>query len=129
MIKIGRTLVRSMMVPFIAVPMAWPVLLTAQQVDEIVVTARKRQESLQDIPLSISVLSGEQLRERGITSNYDVADFTVNFNTEQQVGRSLDRPIIRGMAAPSVDGEPNASYFVDGVYVSGSISTATLEAV
>ena len=129
MIKIDRTLVRNLTVPFVVVPLAWPVLLTAQQVDEIIVTARKRQENLQDIPLSISVLNGAQLRERGITSNYEVADFTVNFNTEQQVGRSLDRPIIRGMAAPSVDGEPNASYFVDGVYVSGSISTATLEAV
>ena len=117
------------MVTFLSAAMVWPLLLTAQGLDEIVVTARKRQENLQDIPLSISVLTGQQLRDRGISNNYEVADFTVNFNTEQQVGRSLDRPIIRGQAAPSVDGEANASYFIDGVYVSGSISTAALEAI
>jgi outer membrane receptor protein involved in Fe transport len=122
-------LVRNSIASLLALSLVCPVLLSAQGLDEIVVTARKRQENLQDIPLSISVLTGAQLRDRGITSNYDVADFTVNFNTEQQVGRSLDRPIIRGQAAPSVDGEPNASYFIDGVYVSGSISTAALEAI
>lgn len=129
MSTIDRTFVRNLIASCLAVSLGWPVLLSAQQVDEIVVTARKRQESLQDIPISISVLNGAQLQDRGISSNYGVADFTVNFNTEQQVGRSLDRPIIRGMAAPSVDGEPNASYFIDGVYVSGSISTAALEAI
>jgi len=129
MSKIERTLVRKLIVSLLAVPLGWPILANSQQFDEIVVTARKREESLQDIPLSISVLSGQQLRDRGITSNYEVADFTVNFNTEQQIGRSLDRPIIRGMAAPSVDGEPNAAYFIDGVFVSGSISTAALEAI
>lgn len=129
MSKANRTFVRRVAATFVAVSLSWPFLLNAQGLDEIVVTARKRQESLQDIPLSISVLNSVQLRDRGISSNYGVADFTVNFNTEQQVGRSLDRPIIRGMAAPSVDGEPNASYFIDGVYVSGSISTAALEAI
>jgi outer membrane receptor protein involved in Fe transport len=94
--------------------------------EEMIVTARKREESLQDVPISITAFSAKQLMDRGITSNYEVADFTVNFNTEQQVGRNLDRPIIRGQAAPSVDGEPNASYFIDGVYVSGSVSTASL---
>jgi iron complex outermembrane receptor protein len=129
MSKANRTFVRRLAATFVAVSSGWPFLLNAQGLDEIVVTARKRQESLQDIPLSISVLNGAQIRDRGISSNYGVADFTVNFNTEQQLGRSLDRPVIRGMAAPSVDGEPNASYFIDGVYVSGSISVAALEAV
>ncbi len=103
----------------------------AQAIDEITVTARKREESLQEVPLSISALSSEQLRHRGIANNYDLAYFTPNFNTVQQTGRRLDRPVIRGMAAPATRGEPNASYFIDGVYVShrSSISTATLEAV
>lgn len=129
MTKVERRIIRNGIASFLTVSIGWPLLLSAQNLDEIVVTARKREESLQDIPLSISVLSGQQLRDRGISNNYEVADFTVNFNTEQQVGRSLDRPVIRGQAAPSVDGEPNASYFIDGVYVSGSISTAALEAI
>lgn len=101
----------------------------AAGVEEIVVTARKREESVQTVPLSISALSGQQLQELGAGSDYDVANFTVNFNTVQQVGRDLDRPVIRGQAAPSVGGEPNASYFIDGVFITSSISTATLDVI
>jgi len=95
------------------------------QLEEIVVTARKMEESLQEVPISISAFSGSQMRERGIQNNYDLAAFTPNFSTTQRVGRQLDRPIIRGMANPAVRGESNASYFIDGIFVSGSISTAT----
>ena len=94
--------------------------------DEIVVTARKREESLQDVPLSISAFTSEQLQNAGVANNYEVATLAPNFNTLQQVGRRLDRPTIRGQASPAVTGEANASYFVDGVFVSGSVSTITL---
>ena len=99
------------------------------QMEEITVTARKVEESLQDVPISISALTGEQMRERGIQDNYGVAAFTPNFNTSQRVGRQLDRPTIRGMANPAVRGEPNASYFIDGIFVSSSISTATTQSM
>lgn len=98
-------------------------------VTEIIVTARKREESLQDVPLSIATLSAEQLQGRGLLSDYDIANFTVGFRTLQQTGRDTDRPTIRGMGAPVSRGEPNASYFIDGVFVSGSISTAVTGAV
>lgn len=96
---------------------------------EIIVTARKREESLQDVPLSIATLDASQLQGRGLTSDYDIANFTVGFRTLQQTGRDTDRPTIRGMGAPVTRGEPNASYFIDGVFVSGSISTAVTGAV
>jgi iron complex outermembrane receptor protein len=102
-----------------------PVLAQAQSVDEIVVTARKREESLQEVPISISAFSSEQMRKRGINSNYDVANFTPNFSTVKLTGRDTDRPTIRGMTAPNSRGEPNASYFIDGVFVGRSISTTT----
>ncbi|MDG1463395.1 MAG: TonB-dependent receptor, partial [Gammaproteobacteria bacterium] len=94
--------------------------------EELVVTAKKRSQSLQDTPLSITALSAGQLQQVGATNNYDVALLTPNFSTNQQLGRRLDRPVIRGQSAPAVGGEPNASYFIDGVFVSGSISSATL---
>jgi len=94
--------------------------------EEIVVTARKRAESLQDIPLSVTAFSAETLERAGAFDNEDVALLTPNFSTNRQVGRRLDRPTIRGMAAPSTGSAPNASYFIDGVFVSGSIQTMTL---
>lgn len=115
-----------LLVTLLGVGTAWA---NQPAIEEIVVTARKRAESLQDVPLSVSVFSDQEIRSRGLTSDFDVANFTVNFNTVQQVGRELDRPVIRGQAASAVRGEANASYFVDGVYVSSSISTATLDVV
>lgn len=94
--------------------------------EEITVTAKKRAASLQETPLSISAFSADQLQRVGATNNYDVALLTPNFSTNKQLGRRLDRPVIRGMAGPAVGGEPNASYFIDGVFVSGSISSSTL---
>jgi outer membrane receptor protein involved in Fe transport len=109
----------------VAVVSSLPVLAQAQSIDEIVVTARKREESLQEVPISISAFSTEQMRERGISNNYEVASFTPNFNTVKLTGRDTDRPTIRGMTAPNSRGEPNASYFIDGVFVGRSISTTT----
>jgi iron complex outermembrane receptor protein len=104
--------------PFNAMAQAGP--------EEIVVTARKREESLQDVPISITAFGADQIQSMGLTNNNDIATMTVNFNTMQQLGRRLDRPVIRGMAAPETFGEPNASYFIDGAYLSGSISAYTL---
>ncbi len=100
-----------------------------QAIEEIVVTARKREESLQEVPLPISAFSERQIEERGITDNYEIALFTPNFNTVKRVGRQIDRPTIRGMANPEQAGEPNASYFIDGIFVASSISTATTDVI
>lgn len=118
---------------------AWPVIAVfclifplhafSQMPDEIVVTARKKAESLQEVPLSVTAFTADQLQAQGIRNNYELADFTVNFSTQQQLGRRDDRPVIRGMTAPATRGEPNASYFIDGAFVSGSISTAMLGTV
>lgn len=94
--------------------------------DEIVVTARKQKETLQEVPLSVTAFSAEKLEQVGAFDNEDVALLTPNFNTERQVGRRLDRPTVRGMASPPTGAEPNASYFIDGVFVSGSIQSQTL---
>jgi iron complex outermembrane receptor protein len=103
-----------------------PAHVAAQALEEMVVTARKKEESLQDVPLSITAFSAEQLQQAGASNNDDIAALTVNFNTVRQVGRRLDRPTIRGQASAATGVEPNASYFIDGAFVAGSISTATL---
>jgi outer membrane receptor protein involved in Fe transport len=110
------------------VAIAAPVV-AQQPMEDIIVTARKREESLQEVPISITAFTAAQLEAKGIANNYEVALFTPNFSTQKQVGRTLDRPTIRGMAASSTNGEPNASYFVDGIYVASSISSAITDVV
>ncbi len=96
-------------------------------IEQITVTARKTEENLQDVPISVAVFTDEQMRDLGIRNNYDVAAYTANFNTVQRIGRAGDRPVVRGMSNPPDpnQSEPNASYFIDGVFVSSSIATAT----
>lgn len=51
--------------------------------EEIVVTAQKRAESLQDVPISVSAMSGEKLAEAGIPSMGDFSAYVPNFNVTQ----------------------------------------------
>ena len=113
----------------LALIVSLPSVGMAQGIEEIIVTARKKEESLQEVPLSIAAFTARQMRTLGLNNNYDVAAFTPNFNTMQLVGRDNDRPVIRGMANPGSRGEPNASYFIDGVFVARTISTLTTAAM
>jgi iron complex outermembrane receptor protein len=98
---------------------------------EIVVTARKREEALQDVPLTVTAVAAVQIEERGIRDARDLALFVPGFSNVASFGRSSnERPTIRGQS--NILGAPNASYFVDGVYISGSATsteTANLERI
>ena len=99
-------------------------------IEEIIVTARKREENLQDIPLTVSAFTESALEERGITSLQDIADFTPGFDFAQAFGRNDFRPVIRGQA--NILGRANAGLFIDGIIVeegNASIPMAALERV
>ncbi len=95
--------------------------------EEIVVVARKREEKLQDVPISITAFTAQAIRDRNIQDSYDLAAFTPNFNFTQNLGRRLDVPNIRGQFGPlNASTPPNASFFVDGVFVTGSVGSTSL---
>jgi outer membrane receptor protein involved in Fe transport len=94
---------------------------------EVIVTARKREESLQDVPISITAFSEETLTQRGVESIYDLALLTPNLSFTQSFGRVFDRPVIRGQS--QILGERTVSYVVDGVYIAGALSGADLDDV
>lgn len=89
-------------------------------ITEIVVTARRAEESLQKVPLSITALGAKDLEAAGISSVEDIAALTPGFSFRNGFGRGFQRPVIRGMA--NIGGAANASFFIDGVYVNGPIS-------
>ena len=51
-----------------------------QTLEEIVVTARKRQESLQDTPVAVTAFTGDELDQKGITNLVDLSGFAPNLN-------------------------------------------------
>lgn len=85
--------------------------------DEIVVTARKTSENIQDIPLAISALTAEQLSTRNVRDTADVAVLTPGLNFEQYSG-GFGTPVIRGAAQARIsDLDQNVASFFDGIYL------------
>ncbi len=104
-----------------ALPVAIPVNAA---VSEIVVTARKRQENLQDVPLSVTAFTGESLTRKNIVNFQEVAKLTAGFEFDQNLDRTFERPVIRGQS--SVLGSSPVSTFINGVYFNGALNTLDL---
>ncbi|MEO0575683.1 MAG: TonB-dependent receptor [Pseudomonadota bacterium] len=90
----------------------------ADEIDEIIVTARGREENVQDVSIAITAFDFEQLERRGITELEDVARFTAGFAFEDVEGGAAN-PSIRGQSTlrGSVAREQTVATFVDGVYM------------
>lgn len=125
--KMRASLLRTSAACALALTMAEPVSAQQMVLEEIVVTARKREESLQEIPLSIAAFSVDQLRDKGIDNVHELAEATAGFAMDRGFGRFFDRPVIRGQS--SILGGSNASFFVDGVFVNGSIASTTIDSL
>lgn len=100
----------------------------ADVVDEIIVTSRKREESLMEIPVSVSVIDSEFIESSNLLSVNDIAAVTPGFKVNNAFGRQGDRPVIRGVSGIST-GIELAGYFVDGVYVSGTLTSFDLDSI
>ncbi|WP_446830769.1 TonB-dependent receptor [Candidatus Foliamicus sp.] len=98
--------------------------------EEIIVTARKREESVQDIPIAVSAFTSDDIRELGLGSMDDLALYIPGFSFHSGFGRNaaLDRPAVRGQTTilNGIAGVKAVSTFVDGVYVGGLVSSVDL---
>lgn len=84
--------------------------------EEVMVTAQKRQESLQDVPISVVAISAEAMQDANIDSMADVANFTPNLSVYSHPPFTSLR--VRGLGSPFDKGfEHSAGLFLDGVYV------------
>lgn len=87
--------------------------------EEIVVTARKKKENIQEAPLSVSAFTKNMLEAANIKSLDEVAKFTPGFSFDDEFGRSAsNRPVIRGQS--TILGASGVSTFIDGVLIGGS---------
>lgn len=88
---------------------------------DIIVTAQKREQNLQDVSVAVTALSGDQMRELGMTNSTDIAQMTPNFSFQGiQPNDWVVLPTVRGVSQNdfSVHQEmPNAVY-VNEVYIS-----------
>ncbi|MDZ5648253.1 TonB-dependent receptor [Nitrospirillum sp. BR 11828] len=119
----------------IAAPMAYAAAEAAApaedlgELQEIVVTARKRSEDVLKTPVAVSVLTSDAIAQRGVVSVNDIADQTPGMNvTNNAAGRSdrsFQQMVIRGFAPAIVDITTVAT-FIDGVPVSSASALTTI---
>ena len=108
--------------------LGWPLSALAQigtasqanaDLEEVVVTARKRQESLQDVPLSIQAYSGDDLALGGVDNVENLVGKTPNLSLSSNLlspGNDFLNIVIRGVGSQSA-GAPAVGTFVDGAFV------------
>ena len=86
--------------------------------DEIVVTAQRRAENKQEVPVSVTAVTAEQLADRNITDITQMEGMSPGFT----FGRSGSdaRPAMRGVRTENVaiNGDTTIGYFIDGIYKS-----------
>ncbi len=113
---------------------------TAQDSDDglgaIVVTAQKRSENIQDVPIAISAVGSEYLQSRGIDSIDKLGTIAPNVKIERApASKTISQVSIRGSVTinPAITWEPAVGLSLDGVYIAkaqGSIfDVADLERV
>jgi iron complex outermembrane recepter protein len=109
-----------------ATPAAWAQSTPPESIgtlEEIVVTARKREENLQNTPIAVTAFTGEALAERGITSTKDLGNYTPNLvsNNGSSVSgnNSAGSYFIRGIGQIdfTLNTDPGVGLYIDDVYI------------
>ncbi len=113
--------------------------LAPSEGNEIVVTAQRRSERLQDVPISVAAISGEGIADRGATNLKTLTNFVPNVeltNTNRPTaGGSAYAAWIRGVGTGdyAFPTDPGVGIYVDGVYlartIGGLLSLADIERV
>lgn len=84
-------------------------------IEEIVVTAQKREQSLSDVPVSVQAFSGDQLAAAGALNNLDLPKITPGLTVTQQVGYTTT--YLRGVGSDAfLLADPSVVNYIDGVY-------------
>jgi outer membrane receptor protein involved in Fe transport len=95
-------------------------MVASAQIEEVVVSTRRRAESLQDVPIAVSAISAEQIERQGITDLEDVVQNQPSVQFDQSYGPADNRITIRGLS--NTRGRSNVAFLIDGI----DVTTETL---
>ena len=101
--------------------------MAAPVLEEVIVTAEKREESLQDVPISIAAFTQDNLEKLGISDIKGLASQVPNVLINEFTGSSTTvRLFIRGVGQNDVQvtQDPSVALYMDGVYIGSSVGTA-----
>ncbi len=99
----------------------------ALQLEEIVVTAQRRAENLQETPIAVSAITGDGLESAGVKSVVDLSA-TVPSLQITNTGGGASQIFMRGIGSTNVTevGDPAVAYHIDGIYIARATATGAL---
>ncbi|HEY5623124.1 MAG TPA: TonB-dependent receptor, partial [Gammaproteobacteria bacterium] len=107
----------------------------AAMLEEVVVTARRREENLQELPLSIQAITADAMQAQGIYNIQQITDFAPNVVLTEDQRKNDTRFFVRGVGGGFSNPAQvfGVGMYVDGHYISGSLgafmSTVDVERV
>ena len=108
-------------VPIMVVISSIPMTAGAQGnvLEEIVVTAQKRESALQDTPIAMSAFSGDELDRAGAIDAFNLSDLIPNLHVGTEGARDAVFITIRGVSQTDRRNaaDPTTAFHVDGAYV------------
>jgi len=104
-------------------PLYANVAVGATVLEEVIVTARKRQESIQDVPVAVTAITPGQLERGSITSSLDLGKLVPNVELhETAIGSESLSASIRGLSYDDIEKsiEPTVGIAIDGVFLASN---------
>jgi outer membrane receptor protein involved in Fe transport len=99
----------------LAVAPGAPLMAQQLMLEEVIVTAQKREQSLQDVPIAVAAMTGEKIEDTGITNLEELTLYIPNVNINQ--GQSTPNLFIRGVGSGTNPGfEQSVGLYIDGLY-------------
>ena len=93
---------------------AQPVIIQGEGLEEILVTARKRDEALIDVHVAINVFNDEEIASAGIRRPQDFIALTPNMTMVQTQNQGTSFIVVRGISQAR-NSEPSVAVLIDGV--------------
>ena len=99
----------------------------AQQLEQVVVTAQKRAQNIEEVPIAITAFTSEELKDKGVTDIHSLSNLTPNVNLDAGSPFSSDRSVlsasIRGIGQDdfAFNLDPGVGVYLDGVYLARTI--------
>ncbi|MGH8864891.1 MAG: TonB-dependent receptor, partial [Burkholderiales bacterium] len=99
---------------FIAMTLSLPVLAQTTQIEEVVVTARKRDEALLNVPVVVNAYNAKEIESAGILRPQDFVALTPNMTMVQTQNQGTSFIVVRGISQAR-NSEPSVAVLIDGV--------------
>jgi iron complex outermembrane receptor protein len=126
--KVKLTKIASAVAVAMASTIQLPVFAEGFTIEEVVVTARKKDESLQDVPVAVTSMSSDDLKALNLSDTQDLGSFSPGVHIEPAPGQggSIAKVTIRGQVQTDnlITLDPSVGWYIDDVYLARAYGTA-----